>query len=350
MRAGARRGARNASRRRNSGGAGGAPRGADDRLRSRVALRAPVSVAASRLAAHERVGESRGRATQFAAREDALTQFGRSWPSPSARTGCAAVAGAAARCNGGGGRAARSRRARGLPSVAQFELDRSLAVATDDAGRLALGVYQDLAVGSAPSGSDVGQPGLFVPGATVGAPPDMYSDEGRTGDCRRSIQLLRDTRYEYCAAAPRRLPACGRAPTDHALGCSDVLRRQRRRARDVHEVVRARPLRHPRPGERAHGSLVVGEDLGTVPPEVPQMLEVGSARLSPRVRARLSQRALPAGGSVPRLALATVDTHDLPPMVGWLEQRDIILRSELAIHRSGTAAWDARRARATSGP
>jgi glycogen operon protein len=31
----------------------------------------------------------------------------------------------------------------------------------------------------------------------------------------------------------------------------------------------------------------------------------------------------------PRLALATVDTHDLPPLVGWLEQRDIILRSEV---------------------
>ena len=28
-------------------------------------------------------------------------------------------------------------------------------------------------------------------------------------------------------------------------------------------------------------------------------------------------------------ALATVNTHDLPPLVGWLEQRDIILRSEV---------------------
>ena len=31
----------------------------------------------------------------------------------------------------------------------------------------------------------------------------------------------------------------------------------------------------------------------------------------------------------PRLALATVDTHDLPPLVGWLQQRDIVLRSEV---------------------
>jgi 4-alpha-glucanotransferase len=31
----------------------------------------------------------------------------------------------------------------------------------------------------------------------------------------------------------------------------------------------------------------------------------------------------------PRMALATVNTHDLPPLVGWMEGRDIALRSEL---------------------
>ena len=31
----------------------------------------------------------------------------------------------------------------------------------------------------------------------------------------------------------------------------------------------------------------------------------------------------------PRMALATVNTHDLPPLVGWMEGRDIMLRAEL---------------------
>jgi 4-alpha-glucanotransferase len=30
-----------------------------------------------------------------------------------------------------------------------------------------------------------------------------------------------------------------------------------------------------------------------------------------------------------RMALATVNTHDLPPLIGWMEGRDIMLRSEL---------------------
>ena len=29
------------------------------------------------------------------------------------------------------------------------------------------------------------------------------------------------------------------------------------------------------------------------------------------------------------MALATVNTHDLPPLVGWAEARDIMLRSEV---------------------
>jgi 4-alpha-glucanotransferase len=80
-----------------------------------------------------------------------------------------------------------------------------------------------------------------------------------------------------------------------------------------------------------HGSLVVGEDLGTVPPEVPQVLAKWGVLGSKVVvfERDFHSGRFRAADQYPRLALATVDTHDLPPMVGWLEQRDIILRSEV---------------------
>jgi 4-alpha-glucanotransferase len=80
-----------------------------------------------------------------------------------------------------------------------------------------------------------------------------------------------------------------------------------------------------------HGALVVGEDLGTVPPEVPKVLQ-GWGVLGSKVA--VFERDFHSGRfrsarEYPRLSLATVNTHDLPPLVGWLDERDIQLRSEL---------------------
>lgn len=221
----------------------------------------------------------------------------------------------------------------------QFELDRQLGCAASDAARagLAVGIYQDLAVGSAPSGSDVwANPGLFVPGATVGAPPDMYSDEGQNwGLPAIDPHVLRATGYDYWTRLLRAgFRHAGALRLDHALGLFRffwVPLGESARAgtfmksftNDLFGILALESVRH--------GALVVGEDLGTVPPEVPKVFArwgvLGSKVL-------VFERDFHSGRfrraeHYPRLALATVDTHDLPPLVGWLEQRDIIIRSEV---------------------
>jgi 4-alpha-glucanotransferase len=80
-----------------------------------------------------------------------------------------------------------------------------------------------------------------------------------------------------------------------------------------------------------HGALVVGEDLGTVPPEVPEVLArwgVLGSKVLVFERDFFTGRFRGAS-EYPRMALATVNTHDLPPLVGWMEGRDIMLRAEL---------------------
>jgi 4-alpha-glucanotransferase len=221
----------------------------------------------------------------------------------------------------------------------QFEIDRQLGCAALDAAKagLTLGVYQDLAVGSAPSGSDVwANPGLFVPGATVGAPPDMYSDDGQNwGLPAINPHVLRETRYDYWVRLLRAgFRHAGALRLDHALGLFRMfwvpLGESAREgtfvkscANDLFGILALESVRH--------GSLVVGEDLGTVPPEVPGVLARWGV-LSSKVL--VFERDFHTGkfrkaSDYPRLALVTVDTHDLPPLVGWLEQRDIILRSEV---------------------
>ena len=221
----------------------------------------------------------------------------------------------------------------------QFEIDRQLGVAALDASRagLTLGLYQDMAVGSAASGADVwAHPELFLQGATVGAPPDMYSDEGQNwGLPAINPHVLRVTGYDYWVRLLRAgFRHTGALRIDHALGLFRMfwvpLGRSAREGAYVtsfsDELFGILALESVR-----HGALVVGEDLGTVPPEVPKVLArwgVLGSTVQVFERDFFTGRFRRAS-EYPRMALATVNTHDLPPLVGWMEGRDIMLRTEL---------------------
>jgi 4-alpha-glucanotransferase len=79
------------------------------------------------------------------------------------------------------------------------------------------------------------------------------------------------------------------------------------------------------------GAIVVGEDLGTVPPVVPPLLERWGI-LSSKVLyfERDGDRFRPPR-AYPRLALATVNTHDLATLAAFWEGDDITLRRELGL-------------------
>ncbi|MDB4915524.1 MAG: treZ [Gemmatimonadetes bacterium] len=238
----------------------------------------------------------------------------------------------------------------------QFELDRQLGVAAADAAEagLALGMYQDLAVGSSASGSDVwSYPELFRQGATVGAPPDMYSDDGQNwGLPAIDPHVLRQTGYDYWIRILRAgFRHTGALRIDHALGLFRMYwvplgesARQGAYVRSfTNELLGILALESVR-----HNALVVGEDLGTIPPHVPAVLAkwgVLGSRVQVFERDFHSGRFRPAS-EYPRMALATVNTHDLPPLVGWAEGRDVALRTEVGDLSDPAVAsqmFDARR-------
>jgi 4-alpha-glucanotransferase len=89
----------------------------------------------------------------------------------------------------------------------------------------------------------------------------------------------------------------------------------------------------------------VGEDLGTVPPDVPPALERWGI-LSSKVLyfERGPDGAFLPAASYPRLALATVNTHDLATLRGFWEGRDIEVRRSVGILGSDAdAASELRR-------
>lgn len=231
----------------------------------------------------------------------------------------------------------------------QFELDRQLgaaAAAARDAG-MRIGLYQDLAIGSSPAGADTwAYPELFAHGASVGAPPDPYAAQGQNwGFPPIDPHALRASGYQYFIDLIRNaFRHSGALRIDHVLGLFRLFWIPEGASGEHGAYVRY-------PTEDLFGilalesvranALVVGEDLGTVPEEVPHTLERWGV-LSSKVMffEREGDRGFKPPSSYTRLALATADTHDMVPIAGFWEGRDIAIRERVGLIDAEQAAAD----------
>lgn len=223
-----------------------------------------------------------------------------------------------------------------LQWVAREQLQQAQAAARGAGMRL--GLMNDLAVGVNPAGADVWTaPQAFARNVAVGAPPDMYNQQGQNW----AQPPLRPDYLAESAYQPLRqiigtaLESSGALRIDHIMGLfrlwwipTGASPLEGTYVRYDHEAMVGVLLLE---AHRA-GAVVIGEDLGTVEPWVREYLAW---------RGVLGTSVLwfekdGAGNFLPpasfrRLCLATVNTHDLPPTLGYLHGHHLEVQAELGI-------------------
>ncbi len=209
--------------------------------------------------------------------------------------------------------------------VQQRFREQLLRVAEGSNGREA-GLYLDLPLGAHPTGYDVwSNPGLFAEGIGLGAPPDGFHSEGQDWGLSPILPLAsRATGHAHYRAVVRESMRYAKwLRIDHVMG----LHRQywvpagasanagvyvRQPSEELHAIVRLESHRQ--------GTVLVGEDLGTVPPEVRRAMDAGGIRRMYVVPFEIEAEGSRGLRPVPEGALAALNTHDLPPFaVAWEE-------------------------------
>jgi 4-alpha-glucanotransferase len=236
----------------------------------------------------------------------------------------------------------------------QFELDRQLgdAAAIGAGAGLAIGLYQDLAVASAPFGSDVwAAPFIHANGVSIGAPPDNYSATGQNwGLTPLDPHRLFDDGYRFWTALVQSaLRHAGAIRLDHVLGLFRQFWIPEGMSGTMGAYVRfpTADLMGILALESAlHQAVIVGEDLGTVPREVPGTLrEWGILGTRVMLFERERDGTFRPAASYEPLSLTTADTHDLPTLASFWKGRDIALAARLGLLEDADAERAALRAR-----
>lgn len=201
-----------------------------------------------------------------------------------------------------------------------------------------IGLVQDLAVGSIAEGCEV-QTSLdsYCLAARIGAPPDCFNPEGQNWGLPplRPEALAADGGRFFRRLLRANMRGCGALRIDHVMSLMRLWW-----CLDDGSNADGAYVHYPvdlmfailRLESQRHQCLVIGEDLGVVPPRIRDYLDGGGVYSNCLFyfekydgwHFRRPEHYKPQ-------ALAMITNHDVPPLESWWQARDLELRRSLGI-------------------
>jgi 4-alpha-glucanotransferase len=236
----------------------------------------------------------------------------------------------------------------------QQQCDEQLATARDAASGMSIGVVHDLAVGVDPEGADAwALQDVLATGVTVGAPPDTFNQQGQDWGLPpwRPDRLAATGYAAYRDMLRAVLAHADGLRIDHVAGLWRLWwvppGASPYQGTYVHYDAAAMLAALALEAHRA-GAVVIGEDLGTVEPEVTETLAtqrmLGCAVLWFARDEQIPGAPLLAPQHWPQQAAASISTHDLPTAVGFLRGEHVRARATLGLLNDEAAEWAQARA------
>lgn len=207
------------------------------------------------------------------------------------------------------------------------------------AAGMPVGIYRDLAVGVSEGSAEIwGNKDLYCTAASVGAPPDILGPLGQNwGLPPMDPEILYQQAYQpIIDLFTSNMQSSGALRIDHAMG---LLRLwwvcQGDHAKEggyvyypLEDLLGILALESHR-----HQAMVIGEDLGTVPEEIRQVLAdngVYSYRVFFFEKAEDGGFYSPA--HYPQQSMSTLTTHDMPTLIGYWHCLDLELGKQLGLY------------------
>lgn len=206
---------------------------------------------------------------------------------------------------------------------------------------LGVGLYQDLAVGVHPGGSEAwAWQDAFADGAYVGAPPDEFNHFGQDWGLPPLVpHRLREAAYApFIAVLRANMRHCGALRIDHVMALTRLFwvpaglspAQGAYVAYPLEDLLGIVALESQR-----NRCMVIGEDLGTVPEGFcPHLLAAGVLSYRPFLFERSDDGSFNPPAEYPRQALVSVSTHDLPTLSGFWKGSDLDTRASLQLFAS----------------
>jgi 4-alpha-glucanotransferase len=219
----------------------------------------------------------------------------------------------------------------------QWACDEQMRAAAQAARCGGVDLYLDLPLGVHPDGYDAWRHReVFAQGCCAGAPPDPVFASGQDwGFPPLHPERLREQRYAYYIACLRHhLRYGGMLRLDHVMSLHRLFWVPRGlgathgvyvryRHEQLYAILCLESLRHR--------AVIVGENLGTVPPQVHRALPRHGIQGMFVVEYELSTSRRRPLRRVPRDVVASLNTHDIPPFAAYWQGHDLGVRVRLGL-------------------